>query len=95
VLAAWNAHRLKDDQVIGLYADTPPFIATRMEFRKFPQLKKRANMPPPSVKPLPDAAQTPPASEASTPQFFIRMLRRASRRTVAKRKEVSNWQRGI
>jgi type IV secretion system protein VirD4 len=60
VLDAWSAHRLKDDQAIGLYADTPPFLVNRMDFRKFPELVKRSKIPPPPVFPLPDP---PPIQE--------------------------------
>jgi type IV secretory pathway TraG/TraD family ATPase VirD4 len=50
------AHEIKmigNDEVIAFRSDFWPFRAKRLDWRDFPQLKQRANIPPPSIPVLP------------------------------------------
>jgi hypothetical protein len=52
--------QLKDEDIIGFHRQLPPFTATRMDWRRFPILKARQAMPPPTLSVLPELAETLP-----------------------------------
>jgi hypothetical protein len=49
------AHEIKNignDEVLGFRSDLWPFRAKRLDWRDFPELKRRANLPPPEIPQL-------------------------------------------
>ena len=53
LLSAWEIQRLADEDIVGFHRDLPPFRAARMDWRRFPLLVDRTEMPPPPLAPLP------------------------------------------
>ena len=53
LMTAQEIKQLRDDQIIGFHRRLPAFQAKRMDWRDFPQLAKRRNIPPPTISPLP------------------------------------------
>ena len=53
LMTAQEIKQLRDDQIIGFHRRLPAFQAKRMDWRYFPQLAKRRNIPPPTLSPLP------------------------------------------
>jgi type IV secretion system protein VirD4 len=60
LLTAQEIEQLADEDIIGFHRQLPPFLGTRMDWRRFPLLKERQAMPPPELFPLPDLAETLP-----------------------------------
>jgi type IV secretion system protein VirD4 len=57
-IALMPAHEIKNignDEVIGFRSDLWPFRAKRLDWRDFPELKRRANIAPPPIPVLPSA----------------------------------------
>src|ERR687892_1636768 len=48
LMTAQEIKQLRDDQIIGFHRRLPAFQAKRMDWRYFPQLAKRRNIPPPT-----------------------------------------------
>jgi type IV secretion system protein VirD4 len=53
LLTAWDIQRLRDEQIICFHRNLPPFMAKRMDWRRFPLLVKRRAIPPPQLSALP------------------------------------------
>jgi type IV secretory pathway TraG/TraD family ATPase VirD4 len=60
LLTAQDIKQLPDEQIIGFHRQVPPFLGTRMDWRRFPLLKERQAMPPPELLVLPELAETLP-----------------------------------
>jgi len=67
VLSAWDIRRMKDEEVIILTRDLPPFKAYRVDWRDFPQLVTRTGIPPPALSPLPEVSEIRPLADGQTP----------------------------
>jgi type IV secretion system protein VirD4 len=63
VLSAWDVKRMKDDEVVVLHRDVPPFQAQRVDWRNFPHLVERTHLPAPTLRPLPKAPKILPLAE--------------------------------
>jgi len=63
VLSAWEVKRMKDDEVVVMYRDVPPFLTHRVDVRNFPHLVARMQLIPPTLAPLPQAPQIPPLAD--------------------------------
>lgn len=44
---------MRDEDIIGFHRRLPPFMGKRMDWRKFPILRQRHNLPPPMLPTLP------------------------------------------
>ncbi len=60
LLTAQEIMQLKDEEIIGFHRRLPPFTITRMDWRQYPILTHRRNIPPPQLFPLPEIADLPP-----------------------------------
>jgi type IV secretion system protein VirD4 len=58
LMIAQEIKQMPDERIIGFHRQLPPFLETRMDWRRFPVLVERQAMPPPDVSPLPDLAET-------------------------------------
>jgi type IV secretory pathway TraG/TraD family ATPase VirD4 len=65
LLTAWDIQRLKDNEIIGLHRDIPPFRGHRMNYLNFPELVSRSQIPAPQASPVPDVPDIPDLSEQS------------------------------
>jgi type IV secretion system protein VirD4 len=54
LLSAYDFLRYKDHEVIGFHRSLPPFKLERMDWRHFPMLQKRRNVPSPQLPVLAD-----------------------------------------
>src|SRR3712207_2319190 len=71
LLSAWEIQRLADEDIVGFHRDLPPFRATRMDWRRFPFLVERTEMPPPqlaSLPELPPVCRRPSAQDSPFPE---------------------------
>jgi type IV secretory pathway TraG/TraD family ATPase VirD4 len=53
LLTAGEIKMMRDEDIIGFYRRLPPFQAKRMDWRRFPTLRQRHNLPPPTLPTLP------------------------------------------
>jgi type IV secretory pathway TraG/TraD family ATPase VirD4 len=68
LLTAGEIKQMGDEDIIGFHRRLPPFMAKRMDWRKFPTLTKRRSLPLPTIPVLPsletgiwrDLAKEPP-----------------------------------
>jgi type IV secretion system protein VirD4 len=60
LMTAQEIKQLADEDIIGFHRRLPPFIAMRMDWRRFPILKERQLLPPPTLSVLPELAETLP-----------------------------------
>jgi hypothetical protein len=51
---------MTDEDIIGFHRLLPPFLETRMDWRRFPILKERQAIPPPALSVLPELADSLP-----------------------------------
>jgi type IV secretion system protein VirD4 len=68
LLTAQEIKQMKDEDIIGFHRRLPPFQGKRMDWRRFPTLIQRHNLPPPSLPALP-TLQTQP-TETRTPLYI-------------------------
>jgi type IV secretion system protein VirD4 len=61
LLTAQEIKQLRDEDIIGFHRQLPPFRAKRMDWRRFPVLKERQAMQPPTLSVLPELAEILPA----------------------------------
>src|SRR5205085_9676347 len=59
LLTAQEMLQLKDEDVIGFHRRLPPFKMKRVEWWRYPLLKKRRSIPPPQLPILPKVADIP------------------------------------
>jgi type IV secretory pathway TraG/TraD family ATPase VirD4 len=59
LLTAWEIKQLKDEEIIAFHRLLPPFLATRMDWRHYPLLRKRRSLPAPAVPSLPPLSELP------------------------------------
>ncbi len=59
LITAQEIMQLKDDEVIGFHRRLPPFKMKRVEWWRYPILKKRRSIPPPQLPTLPKVADIP------------------------------------
>jgi type IV secretion system protein VirD4 len=71
LMTAGEIKQMRDEDIIGFHRRLPPFQAKRMDWRRFPTLIQRHNLPPPTLPPLPklDAHILQPA-ELVTPLYI-------------------------
>jgi type IV secretion system protein VirD4 len=69
LMTAWEIKQLRDEEIIGFHRLLPPFRATRMDWRRFPLLVKRQQIPPPPLQPLPTIALDLPLLGQAVPAF--------------------------
>jgi type IV secretory pathway TraG/TraD family ATPase VirD4 len=60
LLTAQEIKQMPDEQIIGFHRQLPPFLATRMDWRRFPILKERKAIPPPTLSSLAALAERLP-----------------------------------
>ena len=60
LMTAQEIKQMPDEQIIGFHRQLPPFLATRMDWRRFPFLRERQAIPPPVRSPLPELTETLP-----------------------------------
>jgi type IV secretory pathway TraG/TraD family ATPase VirD4 len=60
LLTAQEIKQMPDEEIMGFHRQLPPFLATRMDWRRFPILRERQAMSPPALSPLPELAETLP-----------------------------------
>jgi type IV secretion system protein VirD4 len=60
LLTAQEIKQMQDEDIIGFHRQLPPFLATRMDWRRFPILRERQALPPPELFPLPELTETVP-----------------------------------
>jgi type IV secretory pathway TraG/TraD family ATPase VirD4 len=60
LMTAQEIKQMADEDIIGFHRQLPPFLSTRMDWRRFPILKQRQRMPPPELSALPDLAEPLP-----------------------------------
>jgi type IV secretion system protein VirD4 len=53
LLTAGEIKMMRDEDIIGFHRRLPPFQAKRMDWRRFPTLRQRHNLPPPTLHALP------------------------------------------
>jgi type IV secretory pathway TraG/TraD family ATPase VirD4 len=53
LLTAQEIKQMKDEDIIGFHRRLPPFMGKRMDWRKFPLLRQRHNLPTPALPELP------------------------------------------
>jgi type IV secretion system protein VirD4 len=59
LLTAQDIKRLRDEDIIGFHRNLQPFRAKRMDWRRFPILAQRRDMPPPDLAILPPLEERP------------------------------------
>jgi type IV secretion system protein VirD4 len=59
LLTAFEIHLLQDEDIVGFHRLLPPFRAKRMDWRRFPLLRKRQALPAPSLPVLPPLTNMP------------------------------------
>jgi type IV secretory pathway TraG/TraD family ATPase VirD4 len=64
LLTAQHILQMENDEVIAFHRHLPPFKLQRMDWQNYPQLRKRAKIPPPELAPLPELADIPPIEPA-------------------------------
>jgi type IV secretory pathway TraG/TraD family ATPase VirD4 len=71
LLSAWQIrYELKKTEILAFTDDAPPFRANRMSWLDFPHLQEEfSRATPPVLRPLPDAPEIPPLSEADGQGF--------------------------
>jgi type IV secretory pathway TraG/TraD family ATPase VirD4 len=60
LLTAQEIKQMPDEDIIGFHRQLPPFMAKRMDWRRFPVLVERQRISPPELSPLPELAETLP-----------------------------------
>jgi type IV secretory pathway TraG/TraD family ATPase VirD4 len=60
LMTAQEIKQMSDADIIGFHRQLPPFLATRMDWRRFPILRERHAMLPPELFPLPELTETLP-----------------------------------
>jgi type IV secretion system protein VirD4 len=63
LLSSQEILQMADDEIIVFYGDLPPFRAKRMDWRRFPVLKRQCNLKPPTLPPLPVLEETQLATD--------------------------------
>jgi type IV secretion system protein VirD4 len=58
LMTAQEVKQLDYADILGFYANRPPFKARRMDWRHFPVLRQRRSIPPPQLEPLPAAEES-------------------------------------
>jgi type IV secretion system protein VirD4 len=53
LMTAQEVKQLSPEDILGFFANRPPFKARRMDWRAFPALRERRAIPPPPLSPLP------------------------------------------
>jgi type IV secretory pathway TraG/TraD family ATPase VirD4 len=53
LLTAGDIKQMRDEDIIGFHRRLPPFMAKRMDWRRFPIFRQRHNLPPPTLPELP------------------------------------------
>jgi len=53
--------QLRDEDIIAFHSNLPPFMAKRMDWRRYPTLRQRRALPPPQLLPLPRLEERLPA----------------------------------
>lgn len=66
VLSAWDVRRMQDEEVVILHRQLPPFKARRIDWRDFPTLVKRTQIPSSLLKALPKVPEISALSEDTT-----------------------------
>jgi type IV secretion system protein VirD4 len=61
LLTAQEIKQMRDEDIIGFHRQLRPFLATRMDWRRFPVLRERHTIPPPALSLLPELAEQLPA----------------------------------
>jgi type IV secretion system protein VirD4 len=56
LMTAWSIKQLQDKDILGFHRNLPPFMAHRMDWRRYPILRQRRALPPPQLSPLPALA---------------------------------------
>jgi type IV secretory pathway TraG/TraD family ATPase VirD4 len=59
LLTAQEIKQMRDEDIIGFHRLLPPFLAKRMDWRNYPLLRKRRDLPPPAVPNLPVLSELP------------------------------------
>jgi type IV secretion system protein VirD4 len=60
LMTAQEIKQMPDEQIIGFHRELPPFLATRMDWRRFPVLMERQAISPPELSVLPALPETLP-----------------------------------
>jgi type IV secretion system protein VirD4 len=60
LMTAQEIKQMPDERIIGFHRQLPPFLAMRMDWRRFLLLRERHAIPPPALPPLPELAETLP-----------------------------------
>jgi type IV secretory pathway TraG/TraD family ATPase VirD4 len=60
LMTAQEIKQMSDERIICFHRQLPPFLAKRMDWRRFPVLKERHMMPPPELSLLPELTETLP-----------------------------------
>jgi type IV secretion system protein VirD4 len=60
LLTAQEIKQMADEDIIAFHRQIPPFTAKRMDWRRFPLLRERQQIPPPALSPLPELAERLP-----------------------------------
>src|SRR5207245_581943 len=73
LLTAQEIMQLKDDEVLGFHRRLPPFKMKRVEWWRYPMLKKRRTIPPPQLPILPQIATIPdvPTNSMHTTNGYV------------------------
>ena len=71
LLTARDITELDSTDIIAFHANYKPFRGKRMDWRKFPTLRQRHNLPPPVLPALPPIeTEIPPSAKSAAPLFF-------------------------
>jgi type IV secretory pathway TraG/TraD family ATPase VirD4 len=60
LMTAQEIKQMPDERIIGFHRQLPPFLATRLDWRRFPLLRERKGIPPPELSVLPEIAESLP-----------------------------------
>src|SRR5918996_4909062 len=60
LMTAQEIKQMRDEQIIGFHRQLPPFLARRMDWRRFPVLMERQAISPPELSVLPELAESLP-----------------------------------
>jgi hypothetical protein len=62
---------MRDEDIIGFHRRLPPFMGKRMDWRRFPALRQRHNLPPPTLQALPKLEINISPQKQSTTSLYI------------------------